>query len=32
MVKPCFFVTCNVMISYIFSENFLEISQDLQKT
>ena len=32
MVKPCFFVTFNVMISYIFSKNFLEISQDLQKT
>ena len=32
MVKPCFFMSFNIVISHIFSENFLEISQDLQKT
>ena len=25
--KPCFFVTCEIIISYIFSENFIEIYQ-----
>ena len=30
-VKPCFFLTFNITISYIFSENFIEISQVTQK-
>ena len=30
-VKPCFFVTFNIIISYIFPENFIEIPQVGQK-
>ena len=30
-VKPCFFVTFNIIIRYIFSENFIEIPQVVQK-
>ena len=26
-VKPCFFVTFNIIISHIFPENFIEITQ-----
>ena len=31
MVKPWFFVTFNVLISYIFPEAFIEIPQVVQK-
>ena len=30
-VKPCFFVTFNIIISHIFLENFIEIPQVVQK-
>ena len=30
-VKPCFFVTFNIIISHIFPENFIEIPQVVQK-
>ena len=32
MVKPCFFVTFNIIISHNFSENFIEIPQVAQNT
>ena len=31
-IKPCFFVTFNIIISYILTENFIEIPHDIQKT
>ena len=30
-VKPCFFVTLNIIISHVFPENFIEIPQVVQK-
>ena len=30
-VKPCFFVTFNIIISHTFPENFIEIPQVVQK-
>ena len=30
-MKPWFFVTFNIIISHIFSENFIEIPQVVQK-
>ena len=30
-VKPCFFVTFNIIISHIFHENFIEIPQVVKK-
>ena len=30
-VKPCFFVTFDIIISHIFPENFIEIPQVVQK-
>ena len=28
---PWFFVTCNIIISHIFPENFIEVSEVVQK-
>ena len=30
-VKPCFFVTFNIIISHKFSENFIEFPEVVQK-
>ena len=30
-MRPCFFVTFNIIISHVFPENFIEILQVLQK-
>ena len=31
MMKPCFFVTCNIIMSHIFPETFIEIPEIFQK-
>ena len=31
-VKSCFFMTFNIIISHIFPQNFIDISQVIQKT